>query len=56
MDAGRGCTLSIGVLSGANISPFTSYERREWGEAEAMGGKAGERLTPKGVGEGTNGT
>lgn len=55
VDAGQGFTPSIGVVSGANFSPFTSYER-EWGEVEEMRGKTGERLTPKGVGEGRNGT
>lgn len=53
MDGGQGFTPSIGVVSGANFSPFTSNERG-WGEVEEMRGKAGERLTPKGVGEGRN--
>ena len=35
VDAGQGFTPSIGVVSGANFSPFTSYER-EWGEVEEM--------------------
>lgn len=41
VDAGQGFTPSIGVVSGANFSPFTSYER-EWGEVEEMKGKTGE--------------
>lgn len=46
VDGGQGFTPSIGVVSGANFSPFTSNVK-EGGEVKEMRGKAGERLHPK---------